>query len=132
MEISDLKKLESAPASGWLLAYTRKKVIFQPYQDLEAAKAAVMGQELLELHLFDRDKEYRSVMSRSLRYAGGVIEAVVDFPEGDKQSTYGETVCLEDCVGGGKITILNHLNYSDINGMMTVDNYRLRMEGQNG
>ena len=61
-----------------MLAYTREKVIFKAYE--ETGKdwySEISGKELLELHLFDKDKEYRCVMTTSRRYPSGVIEAVI-------------------------------------------------------
>lgn len=124
MKTQDLKRWKEAPESGMMLAYTRKNVIYKQYRRLEEVENALSGQELLELHLFDDLKEYRSIVTRSPRYPEGVIEAVIDFPEGDERSVFGETAFLEN--GRGTITVLNHLKYSDANGMVTVDNYRLK------
>lgn len=124
MRIQDLKRWKEAPESGMMLAYTRKNVIYRQYRRLEEAANALSGQELLEIHLFNDLKEYRSIVTRSPRYPDGVIEAVIDFPKEDKRSVFEETAYLEN--GRGTITVLNHLKYSDANGMMTVDNYRLK------
>ena len=77
-DLNVLKRLQEAPRSGWMLAYTREKVIFKAYE--ETGKdwySEISGKELLELHLFDKDKEYRCVMTTSRRYPNGVIEAVI-------------------------------------------------------
>lgn len=128
MKPDSLKRFSEAPDAGMLLAYTRKKVIFQPYHNRSEAERLVAGQELLELHLFNQDMEYRCITTRSSRYKDGVIEAVIDFPEKDDRNVYKEVVYLERAAGGGKIAVLNHLKYNDDNGMLTVDDYRLRME----
>lgn len=127
MRECDLKRLQEAPVPGTMLAYTRSKVIFCQYESMNEVSGRLSGQELLELHLFDSDREYRCIMTRSPRYEGGVIEAVVDFPEEDALSVYKECVLLEHMNGGGTITVLNHLKYKEENGMIAVDNYRLRM-----
>lgn len=126
MKFCDLKKIKQAPAEGRLLAYTRKKVIYGPYKSLQEVEGTLSKEELLELHLFDRDKEYRSIATRSPRYKDGIIEAIVDFPENDWKNIYKEKVLLEPKVGGGAITILNHLRYEEENGTLVIDNYRLR------
>lgn len=128
MTLQDLKRLGDAPVRGQMLAYTRRKVIFQPYEDKEEAVEALENEELLELHLFDGQKEYRCAASRSRRFPSGVIEAVVDFPEMDEQTVYREDVLLED--SEDEITVLNHIAYSAENGMAYVDNYRLKMRGR--
>lgn len=78
---------------------------------------------ILELHLFDDKKEYRSITSESSRHKDGVIEHVADFAY-DEDTVYKETPVLEK---GGTITVLNHLSY-DKNGMASIDDYRLTME----
>lgn len=62
-----------------MLAYTRKKVIFQPYADPDEVKQILADEQILELHLFDRDREYRAIASRSPRFQDGVIETIADF-----------------------------------------------------
>lgn len=128
MTLQDLKKLEGAPAQGQLLAYTRRKVIFQPYKRREEVAEVLGDKELLELHLFDEQKEYRCIASRSSRFPSGVIETVADFPENDEWSVYREDVLLED--SQDEITVLNHIAYNGENGMAYVDNYRLKMRGR--
>lgn len=128
MTLQDLKKLEQAPVQGQMLAYTRQEVIFQPYEGREKVTEVLGNSELLELHLFDEQKEYRCLASRSSRFPSGVIETVVDFPENDKWTVYREDVLLEN--SQEEITVLNHIAYNDENGMAYVDNYRLKMRGR--
>lgn len=128
MTLQDLNKLKEAPVQGQMLAYTRRKVIFQPYEGREEVTEALGDKELLELHLFDGQKEYRCVVSGSGRFPSGVIETVADFPENDEWSVYREDVLLEDCQE--EITVLNHIAYNGDNGMAYVDNYRLKMRGR--
>ncbi len=126
MRYTDLTRVAEAPECGHMLAYTRKKVIFQPYGNLEEVREVLANTELLELHLFDGQKEYRSIASRSLRFEGGRIEAVAQFPADRESDVYKETVMLEKEFGA-KITVLNHIHYDESNGMADIDNYRLRM-----
>ena len=111
-----------------MLAYTRKKVLFHAYSSLMEVERLLGEMELLELHLFAHDREYRSIASRSPRYCDGMIEAVIDFPEEDEEHVYKEKVLLQKGMGTEKIVVLNHLSYSEAHGMLMVDNYRLRME----
>ena len=97
MTFTNLKRIHEAPKSGQLLAYTRKKVYFQPYDSLSEVKELLQNETLLELHLFDRDKEYRAIMTRSRRFKNsntepttkdgcrvyGIIETIADFSEKD-------------------------------------------------
>lgn len=125
MTLQDLKKLEGAPAQGQMLAYTRQKVIFKKYEGREELFETLAGKELLELHLFDEQKEYRSVASKSRRFPSGVIEVITDFPEEDEWTVFKERVLLED--SQEEITVLNHIAYNEENGMAYVDDYRLKM-----
>lgn len=131
MEWQGLKRKAEAPKKGWVLAYTRKKVIFHPYETWEALEPELADVELLELHLFDQEKEYRCLSTRSKRFPEGVIETVADFREqdldrqDDNTEVYAEHIRL--LWGGAEITVLNHVSYDKTNGMAIIDNYRLRM-----
>lgn len=127
MYYRDLKKISEAPDQGQMLAYTRKQVIFQPYANPDEVKQMLADEQILELHLFDRDREYRAITSHSPRFEGGVIETIADFPAENENETYEDTVALEKEFGTA-ITVLNHIHY-DENGMADIDNYRLRMWG---
>ena len=129
MKYESLKRLGEAPQSGYLLAYTREEVVFCKYdQDDNKPEKKLDEKELLELHLFDNDKEYRCVSSESKRFPSGVIEAVIEFPENDEKTVYSETVLLDKHYKqtAEKITVLNHIAYNEENGMAYVDNYRLK------
>lgn len=127
MKYTDLTRVMEAPQCGQMLAYTRKRVIFQPYRNLEEVEQVLADTEILELHLFDGQKEYRTIVSCSPRFESGRIEAVAEFPADRESDVYKETVMLEKEFGT-KITVLNHIHYNECNGMADIDNYRLRME----
>lgn len=125
MKLQNLERLDEAPECGHMLAYTRKKVLFQEYRNREELRAVLGDEELLELHLFNAQEEYRSVVSESERFRAGVIEAVIKFPKDDERFVYKEDVLLEG--QAGTIAVLNHIAYDENNGMAYVDNYRLQM-----
>lgn len=153
MIYQDLKRSNEAPESGQLLAYTRKKVYFQPYGSLSEVELLLQNEMLLELHLFDQDKEYRAIVTRSRRFKDsnteastkdghrthGIIETIADFSEEDTASIYKERARLfqknfleeqaSDNTNSKVITVLNHISYGE-NGMAYVDNYRLQMGGK--
>lgn len=139
MTYQNLKRSNEAPESGQLLAYTRKKVYFQPYDSLFDVAALLQNETLLELHLFDQDKEYRAIVTRSRRFADGIIETIADFSEKEADAIYKEKIRLfkensykakpADNVEHSFITVLNHISYGK-NGMAYVDNYRLQMGGK--
>ncbi len=132
MRWCNLQKIGEAPQAGQLLAYTRKNVIFQPYGALEEVEEWLSQEDLLEVHLFDEEKEYRSIATRSKRYKDGVIETVADFSEREEETLYKEQIRLEN--GQGMITVLNHIKYDDkgdgATGMASIDNYRLKIGGK--
>ena len=124
MFLENLDKIEQAPKRGQLLVYTRNRVIFQPYGSLEEVKTLLKKEEILELHLFNTQKEYRCILSESKRYPKGRIEHLAEFPDCE-ESVYKEETLLEN---GGKLTVLNYLKYSDVSGMASIQEYRLVME----
>lgn len=128
MKWDNLKNVQKeAPSCGCFLAYTRDKLLFQQYAALEEVQAVLDEKDLLELHLFDSDKEYRAVKTASKRYPMGIIETkVID----DKEKTqYCETVLVEPSLrkdAVDKIRVINEVSYDEI-GMLTITNYRLAM-----
>ena len=92
MTYQDLKRVNEAPKSGQLLAYTRKEVYFQPYGSLAEAEGLLQEKTLLELHLFDNDKEYRAIVTRSKRFPDGM--AATAFPRYANASTFRITSCI--------------------------------------
>lgn len=137
MQLDNLSRISEAPASGLILAYTRDRVIFGRYEQLETLKEGMAGRELLEIHLFDPKKEYRAIASESKRFGEtGSIETLADFEE-EEDTVYREEILLEnpkDATGGEEflqetgrktIIVLNHIHYDDESGMAEIDNYRL-------
>lgn len=130
MKTDNLKSIDQAPKSGTCLVYTRKEVIFKDYDNLDGLKDELKKYDLLEIHLFDEDKEYRAVSSESSRYPEQMIEYVSDFKydphNPDQMGIYEETCLLES---GGSIKILNSVCY-DENGMAFIDDFRMVKGGR--
>lgn len=114
-----------SPSSGYLMAYTRKQVIFCKYGTIEEVDTRLNGLEILELHLFDDQKEYRWVVSQSARFADHYVEHVADFPEDD--NTFVQKILPENKVLSETeiIIVVNHINYTET-GMAYIDDYRLK------
>ena len=134
MEINNLKQIINAPSSGYLLAYCVKKVVFQKYDGLQSIEKIINTDEngtLLEIHLFDDNKEYRAVSTESSAYGKeGFIEHVAG-PEWDGE-TYEEIGLIEKKfpkITDQTVTLVNHLSF-DENGMAFIDDYRLKMGGR--
>lgn len=117
---------EKCPEKGWMLAYTRCGIVFEAYEALEQVTDRLKEQIVLELHLFNRDREYRVLPSRSKRF-DGCLETVADF-KNCPDEVFGQRVMLEEKYGsGGKLCVLNHVSYDAV-GMAYVDNYRMYVE----
>lgn len=128
MNIQILKRIDKAPKSGLMLLYLRDKVEFKEYNCLDELKLALGDKDILEIHLFDNNKEYRAIASTSKRFPSGVIEDISDFEYADDrsdcvktESLVAESWCKEVAA---KVAVINHVSY-DENGMAMVDNYRL-------
>lgn len=121
-----------APVKGYCLAYCRRKVFFEPYSDIEEVEKICTEEsgELLELHLFDSNREFRAVATESARFQTGMICHIAEFPE--NSDVYREDTELEKVVSSRqnrveRLTVLNHLCFRE--GMAYVDDYRLCVEG---
>lgn len=128
MEINELKKIrEDSPQAGTLLAYTRDAVIYDSYGSLEEVINRLEGNQLLEIHLFDADKEYRAVETRGKRRLSetGIIEYRADFPVSEREAVFRDSC---KATNGGTLTMLNHLRYDDKNGMAGIDDMRMITE----
>lgn len=133
MKWNDLARIGEAPASGTVLVYTRKHIELRNYTDVEQVKNDLADEEILELHLFNEDKEYRCISTESRRFEKK-IESVSEFLENpglDKNYTvFQETTQLENKytreVGAPAITALNKVSY-DEHGLGYVSDYRLKI-----
>jgi len=125
MKWNDLKDISKAPETGCCLIYLRQKVLFEDYTDKKQVESAVNNQDILEIHLFDSDREYRAVASNEKR----IIEHIADF-ENTKNNVYRDYAQIEDefDMRGMQISVLNHIVYDDKTGMATIDDYRLVVE----
>lgn len=126
-EIKD-KVHDNSPSNGYLMAYTRKQVVFCKYGDLSEVDTKLNGLEVLELHLFDDQKEYRGVVSQSARFPEHYIDHMADFTEDD--DTFVQNIVPENkfLAETGEIIVVNHISYSET-GMAYIDDYRLKARG---
>ncbi len=124
MNLEKLENILKAPKKGTCLIYTRQDVLYEDY-DVESVSEylkSITG-EILEIHFFDQDKEYRAIYTESRRREkeGNVIEYISDF-KNEPNSVYSERCFLEN---GENITVLNHISFDEKNGMAYIDDYRL-------
>lgn len=157
------KEQGDVPEQGYLLAYTMEQVIFRKYNSLEELDTVfkktktikdekdkeTTQKDILEIHLFNKEKEYRVLASKSKRDILladlCAIEHIADFKKKEteiaadsdkkkREGVYIEKIQLEPAfvkpengIEKEYITVLNHISYEY--GMARVDDYRLVMEG---
>lgn len=132
MIYKELIQKNNAPQKGFMLVYTRQKIIFKEYSDIKDVEKLLENIELLEVHMFDENKEYRAVSTTGNREfensAEGAIEHIADF-KSDATTEYGvykDNILLDKSFGveHKSVTVLNKVSYDD-NGMANIDDYRL-------
>ena len=132
--------IDKIPQKGYLLAYFRNAVLFEPYEVTEDHSqegktfvceqlAKHSGDELMECHLFSRDTEYRAIYRES-RYDW--IETVLN--KGQEESMdpdliYSQTVMVkneyaERALMPKRLVIVNRYEYS-ANDTLVLKNYRI-------
>ena len=107
------------PEDGYVLAYFRQEVIFQKSDPALRQKIEEQQENLMELHVFDSEREYRLMRCET----GDFIEAVVsdEAAAEKKEETVkidGRFEALMPC-----LRVINYIDY-DENGMLSVSNYR--------
>lgn len=118
--------LEQAPQKGTIYATFIDKVVYQKYESLDEISSYLMETGLLELHLFDAQKELRF-----LKTAWKGIRSVVISDACEHDDTYEETLYVAaDNVDRQdnlreKVTVVNYIQY-DENDMIHIINYRLK------
>ena len=113
------------PEKGMMYALYIDRVVYKPYSKEELMNDSSLENKLLEMHLFDDEKEYRYIKDRG-------IECVVDdsFPHDD---TYVETAYVQEKVdeetssSSKKISVINYIQYNE-DDLLNFVNYRLKQE----
>lgn len=119
---------EQAPKKGTIYALLRTEVVFKSYQNLDEAEGYVQSPQLLEVHLFDKEKEYRKVSTRD-----GFKELVImDLEEkSENQDIYEENIYVLSTNADemenfeNQVTVVNYITYNQ-DDMITITNYRLK------
>lgn len=144
MQIDKLIKIEDAPSTGYILAYTRKqKPVFRKYCSIEQIKSEYADEELLEIHLFNDNKEYRAISSTSNKNKNGFIECIVTdsmykilrdesgnaLSKGSSYEVYEEITKLDEPFETtGWLKVCNYIEFND-RGMSKIIDYRLIYKG---
>ena len=105
-----------APESGIMYALYVDRVVYKNYFKEDLLNDNTLEDKLLELHLFDENKEYRYIKTRNKN-----IECLVEDCS-DYDDKYEEKVYVED---GSVITVVNYIKY-DEDDLLNFVNYRLK------
>ena len=110
---------EKVPENGYVLAYFRKEVLFQKLEPGIKQQISEKQGTLLELHIFNSEREYRLMRCES----GDFIEAVVSDECASEKKV--ETVQVEGRYEDlmKYLKVVNYIDY-DENGMLSINNYR--------
>lgn len=123
-----LNKLIEAPKKGQLFLATRYKIYYQPFygeEELEKLLEDCKEEDLLELHIFDHEKEYRCIRKKN-----GFLECVVSdenqnlFDDKYEETVYTIKATNDDCGQQCRVKVVNYIKYQD-RGMIKFVNYRL-------
>ena len=119
------EKIHEAPKTGVIYALLKGKFIYESYPEETLDEIKLKAEELIELHIFDDNREYRIVNSNR-----GNIEVIID-DSYECDDTYIEKVYIsendpdksEGFKDSDMISVINYLKYDDM-GMLKIVNYR--------
>ena len=125
----DELRTSDIPAEGYLLAVFTDRVMFASYRKdagclVFEGREAVLHEPLLRLHCFDRNTEYRLLVTDD---GDRLVEAVLRADEEkdmDPDLLFEDEMLLRPEYGGRKLKVINRYRYTDFD-TMTVDNYRV-------
>lgn len=140
MEHEELLRMiekEKAPVSGMMYALYKNKMVYSPYcmsrDDSDGNEKRIilieqpdLAENLLELHLFDADREYRMVLRRGMNTVSKIIDdRCIKIKEGDfKYEEQIQTLDRDQAGNPGLVKIVNYVTY-DEDDLLYIENYRL-------
>lgn len=119
--------LSKAPERGIIYALFRDRVVFERYSKEELEKSRFEGDNLLELHLFDEDTEYRMFRTRM----NGCREMIIRDDTAGAEDIYVEEVLLTGKDADSQenladtVKVVNYIEY-DENDLLKISGYRLQ------
>lgn len=114
------------PEKGTMYALYMDKMVYRKYDRRELLEDTALEEKLLELHLFDENREYRYIKKRT-----GEIEALISDDTVEHQDVYAEKIITlgnkkeKPDKESGLVEVVNYITY-DENDLMRIENYRLR------
>ena len=126
--------IDKAPVKGYLLAYFRDALVFEPYT-VENGRLVFPGCECYqetvptECHLFDRNTEYRMILREARRDRVEVILTRQEEESMDPELLYEEDVLVRDEYAGKRglperLRIVNRYTYTE-HDTLALKNYRI-------
>ena len=116
--------LDNAPDKGTMYALYVDRVVYKSYSKGELLNNPYLEDKLLELHLFDKDMEYRYINARNKTIETVVCDDV-DHDDVYKEKIYVQANADEETSKDSKcIEVVNYIKY-DENDLLNICNYRL-------
>lgn len=122
-------ELNKAPASGVIIAMFRKEIVFDYYKMREGKIFLVKREKYLdlknvqELHLFDKNKEYR-FFYRFKRPMSVVVDKEEEKKYNEDTMYHENVIVRENFFKHAKLHIISYFEYSE-NDTLSLVNYRL-------
>ena len=114
-----------APEKGIMYALYIDRMVFQEYTKDQLTKDAYLEDKLLEMHLFDENKEYRYIKSR-LNEIECVIDDSIEHEDKYVETTYIQSNLDEEVTSSSnRVNVVNYIQYNDED-LLTITNYRLQ------
>ena len=114
-----------APEKGIMYALYIDRMVFQEYTKDQLLKDAYLEDKLLEMHLFDENKEYRYIKSR-LKEIECVIDDSIEHEDVYVKSTYIQSNLDEEVTSSSnRVNVVNYIQYN-ADDLLTITNYRLQ------
>ena len=117
-------KLNDAPQRGTTYATFIDKMVYKKYESLKEIEELVVKDKLLEIHLFDKEKELRFLKTRDEGIVQYLISDTKEYAIYEEELyVSGENIDKQDKLSE-KIKVVNYIKY-DENDMIHIINYRL-------
>ena len=114
-----------APEKGIMYALYIDRMVFQEYTKDQLTKDAYLEDKLLEMHLFDENKEHRYIKSR-LNEIECVIDDSIEHEDKYVETTYIQSNLDEEVTSSSnRVNVVNYIQYNDED-LLTITNYRLQ------
>lgn len=109
--------------------YVDREIVFQNYDSFEELKDYLDEKNLLELHLFDQEREMRFLKRRGGKLSCYLIPNGVEYDDCYLESIFclGENIDQMEKLSQ-KVEVVNYIRY-DENDLLHIVNYRLKEIG---